>query len=47
MRSLRDTITPAPRDRRGWVDGPGFGLAVVVSLLAGAVLIALAMGWVR
>jgi hypothetical protein len=43
LRIVREVdIVPQP-----WWDSPAFGMAIVVSLLAGVVLIALAMGWIR
>jgi hypothetical protein len=41
LRLVRETDPPP------WWESPAFGAAVVVSLLAGAVLVSLAMGWIR
>lgn len=53
LRLIRDSAPspplPLPRaDVRGpWWDSAGVGWAITISLLGGAVLIALALGWIR
>ena len=53
LRLIRGSA-PAPRlelpradARAPWWDGPAVGWAVVVSMLVGVVLIAMALGWIK
>lgn len=53
LRVVRDSAPPPPLElpqaeaRGRWVDSPAVGWAIVLSMLAGVVLIALGMGWIR
>lgn len=53
LRVVRDSAPPPPLElppaepRSRWVDSPAFGWAIVVSMLAGVVLVAFGMGWLR